>query len=1820
MKWYNNCINCEPPISFGGLSFRGNRKSALFSSGIPFVQKLLLIFLSLWSVFAHSALLITQDPVVLNWDSAVLPLSKNVTVLRYERIGFYHYDSSSPSVTLNVWQNQFANQDSLTGTPSALGDTPAPFDAIGQPISINGAVPLSEADTYQYQSSESFFIVAEGPILPASSFATRISDGRRYVAVTIDVDNGDSHIITLVETTNGSGIYVGFLQANTVSSPIVIPDGSTLTIRYDNNGDVADSDTVNSPWFVNPLFLSSLSSERRGVMAPIAPPAPTDLFLTKQAMRNSVSTGDFLAYELLLENIGATNLTNIDINDVLPAGFRFQENSTRVNALPAANPVITNGGQQLTFNIASLNVGETVSLRYVVEVGAGVKDKKAINIAQASSGVLFSNQASAEVLVENPFFNDRAFLIGRVMVGSCNAENAEGLEGVRIYMEDGTNVITDKHGRWHIEGVMPGTHVLQLDTMTLDPRYSIEPCEQNTRKAGNLESRFVNVQGGTLWRENWYVRKNWSTDSNIEQQLNSEYNLETETVHVEIPVRFGDKKFTEAMTRVFVPEFIEVVPGSAKFNGKSIPDLKQLNDELELFVKPKGYFSKYTLELDFKIKGNIKNNEEFDLIAESSGVTDTGKVYSVTSKNRLEITGINENDNEIVLRPQFASMSTDLSEEDKKRISDLVTSLKNRKNLYLKVVGYSDSQKMRYRAGRAFNNNYELSELRARSVAEYLAELLELDMSKITIEGKGPENPVASNATADGRAKNRRVNLYFRYSEKVGQPVLGVAEGYSGINGDDDQEKAKLREEGIKISKAGFVNIHDGMTFIQPVFSATALVDQALSVKLLIDGKEVSDGKIGMRQIEPLTKMVRYTWVGLELEQVGDHDVVLMGLDRFGVERFSQAIALRRSGSIKTIVVENQGENIADGRSPVSIQLKLLDEFNKPITSQVGLKIESGSLKALRGNELGNPLEDKQNIVKVDASGWVYFEPVSHAGNYQIRLADDEGLSENIEVSVSPELREWILVGFAEGTAGYQTLKGNMQSLSNEEDHGYFDGNASFFARGKVKGEWLLTMAYDTRRDEEDNPLMQRIDPQRWYVLYGDDTFRSHDAPSREKLYLRIEKSDFYALFGDYDTGLNVTELTRYQRTLTGAKVHQQGRNVSFTAFASQTEQGFIREDIPADGTSGLYRLSNTNLIPGSETVSIEVRDRFTNEVLSTQAMMPYTDYSIDYFDGTLYFRQPIFVQDANFNPQRIVVVYEMSNASEELIGGGRVSVHDAEKKIEVGVTGIDDNTLGAGGDLSGLDVTWKPNEAHEVKAELALSHNENLSPASDTAQAALVEYVYKSEKIDSRIRVKQEEESFGLGQQALDDTDTRDASVNTRYRINEQFNVSADLSRQEKLTTEDQRDVVETRLEYQDENWKTFGGIRHAEDQIGVDAYQSEQLIAGTQRQLMDKRLVLFARGETSIDDNENIDYPNLLSLGSDYKVNSRFSVFANQDFSWGEERKTQDSRVGVRAIPWKGGMLTSDVSRTQDEFGPRLLAHAGLFQSVPVNNEWTADFGVDRSQTINGNAANPQFDPNQPLTQGTGNDDYTTVSTGLGYKTAQWQWSNRVELRRADTDDKVTFLSGIQKRVDEIDTIAARILHFDQRMVSGNSNRSSAFDLSYVRRPLDNDWVYMNRISFVSDELRDALGTQQGRRVVDNLNFNFIPSVGHQVALQYGLRYVKDTIDDERYIGFTDLIGIEYRYDISSQWDLGVRGSTLASWNSNQRMNSFGVMIGHSPIKDVWVSLGYNFEGFYDSDFTGAGTRIEGIVLDFKIKVDQDSAKTLVANFRNDQEAINE
>ena len=99
----------------------------------------------------------------------------------------------------------------------------------------------------------------------------------------------------------------------------------------------------------------------------------------------------------------------------------------------------------------------------------------------------------------------------------------------------------------------------------------------------------------------------------------------------------------------------------------------------------------------------------------------------------------------------FAFDSATLTAKDKKALDGVAKRLKADKKVTVTANGYADS------TGPASYNVY-LSQKRAAAVKSYLVEK-GVAADRIAIKGYGATNPVDSNATAAGRAKNRRVEV-----------------------------------------------------------------------------------------------------------------------------------------------------------------------------------------------------------------------------------------------------------------------------------------------------------------------------------------------------------------------------------------------------------------------------------------------------------------------------------------------------------------------------------------------------------------------------------------------------------------------------------------------------------------------------------------------------------------------------------------------------------------------------------------------------------------------------------------------------------------------------------------------------------------------------------------------------------------------------------------------------------------------------------------------------------------------------------------------------
>ena len=947
---------------------------------------------------------------------------------------------------------------------------------------------------------------------------------------------------------------------------------------------------------------------------------------------------------------------------------------------------------------------------------------------------------------------------------------------------------------------------------------------------------------------------------------------------------------------------------------------------------------------------------------------------------------------------------------------------------------------------------------------------------------------------------------------------------------------------------------------------------------------------------------------------------------------------------VEAALVDDQSTLVADGRTYPSIAVRVTDGAGRPVHAGREIKVNVPApylLKNTRIFEDEAPISaDLANLTSVtvgpDGIAHVELEPTLQTGRIRLLVETADGRQEEIDTFMRPEKREWILVGLADGTLGLEQLDGPGNISADELLN---DGRLAFFAKGTVRGDWLLTVAVDTarRRGDADGTLFEGdIDPNAFYTLYGDRTFQDREAESRFPFYVKLEKSTFQLLFGDYDTDLQDTVLGRYARRLSGLKGVYETERVSVSAFAAETNQGFAREELAADGTSGPFVLASAPLLRNSETIFIETRDRFRpDQVLSITNLTRFVDYDIEFETGEIIFRQPIDATDPAFNPNVIVVEYETSSAVERNItAGGRAAGRLFDGRLEVGATYIreegDNQTPDAVSQLAGVDVTARIGRGTEIHAEYARTKRDSAAEAADgegDADAILLEAIHRQESFTATAYFRQDDTGFGLGQQSSATVGAQrvGASVsaeigratNTADRVGARHFVDGEVYRERNLDNGDERRVVEAALRRDGPLLGASVGVRNVEEDISAapDGQRRSTLLTGSLRKsFASLGLTVSAAHEQPLggEEDQSSQFPQRTILGADKTITNRATLNVRHEILDGANASGNNTTVGVTVQPWSGAEARVATDFITQDSGRRLSATVGLDQNIRLTDKWTASVGAARRARISGDetpldvvpddALSPlETAPQSPLTL---SDSFTSTYAGLGYRADNTVASGRVEIRDSTIGTRYSGILGGARETSETLSFAAAA-RIEQTLVEQGQDRSRAeARIGASWRPRGEGAIVFNRFDVAFDEVA---GQTRSWRVVNNLGVNALVTKRTQLAAFYGIKYSQTDFLGDSFDEVTHLIGGDLRHDITRRFDIGFAGSALISQNG-QTDFQYGPNVGVSPAENVWISLGYNFEGFNDRDFEAAEFSRNGPYIKLRIKFDQHTARGLL------------
>ncbi|MDH3644341.1 MAG: OmpA family protein [Gammaproteobacteria bacterium] len=119
-----------------------------------------------------------------------------------------------------------------------------------------------------------------------------------------------------------------------------------------------------------------------------------------------------------------------------------------------------------------------------------------------------------------------------------------------------------------------------------------------------------------------------------------------------------------------------------------------------------------------------------------------------------------------VVKPiHFESGVADIPTSTVDTLRTVLNDMRERNNVRLNFVGHADNERLSPRLAAIYGDNFGLSRERAGQVAEYFQNALELPADAVSYEWAGDTKPIASNGSAAGRARNRRVDVEVWYDE-----------------------------------------------------------------------------------------------------------------------------------------------------------------------------------------------------------------------------------------------------------------------------------------------------------------------------------------------------------------------------------------------------------------------------------------------------------------------------------------------------------------------------------------------------------------------------------------------------------------------------------------------------------------------------------------------------------------------------------------------------------------------------------------------------------------------------------------------------------------------------------------------------------------------------------------------------------------------------------------------------------------------------------------------------------------------------------------------
>ncbi|MBI9073835.1 MAG: DUF11 domain-containing protein [Desulfatibacillum sp.] len=997
------------------------------------------------------------------------------------------------------------------------------------------------------------------------------------------------------------------------------------------------------------------------------------------------------------------------------------------------------------------------------------------------------------------------------------------------------------------------------------------------------------------------------------------------------------------------------------------------------------------------------------------------------------------------------------------------------------------------------------------------------------------------------------------------------------------QATAQQAREGVFVWPQGVV-ARDGRFMV--------IVPKGVQPVLSVNGEEVPANKMGEQVLNTTTGAQVLAWYGVPLTP-GSCDVTVSGKDMFGnLRTLAQKTFVHPGPPTGLRIVPKQKSVPADGgRSALPVEIQINDKDGIGVLGVHFVTVETSD-----GRFLEPDIQDKEpgHQVRVEnGRATLHVQSSFRSGKVDLAATAGTTLKDKTEINFSAPLRPIVAAGLVDFSVHFNEISEESilptdQSDSFDEELDY-RGRGAIFLKGKIKGNVLLTLAYDSDKDENEK-LLRDIDPEAYYPIYGDASVKGYDAQSRSKLYVRLEKGKSSVMWGDYRTDYNEKSLARVDRTLTGANANIEVGGTKVSGFYAEPDYDRRTEEIRGNGTATFYRISGAPIEENSETIEIITRSRENpGLIINTQAMTRLDDYQIDPVSGYITFHEPIASVDKDNNPLYIRISYDTEGGKERHAIWGARAEQQITENLAVGGTHTQDEHPEDGSRISSGYVKYKLKDKHDVEAEFAHMVHKNGDPAGDATRVEMENRWHEKFSTKAKYMAAQPgfDNSSGSGSAGR-----QELTAEAEYKPYTHTTITVEGLESKDLQGEDERISAGLLGERKFGLWRTEAGGRLIRQMETAD--KEEEDIYTYRLGLGRDFYLLERKGQAGVSWEQDISNSSRRSLeaNADWQVHKMVQLYAKQELI--------NSLSGITS-------LSEDADRSTTTFGVSsdFMTNTKAYSEYRIRGgssgrEQESATGVRRTIDLQpGLSFSPQLEYVNTLDGENAGDAFSASMGMVDKRSRRSKKSGRVETRLGKESNMYGVRAAWAARLSNHWTgVVKEEFNIELPNESPDVLRQ-ALTLGIARRPISTNQYHWIGV-YQWKESRNADSVESKRAHILSSHHNYQALENLILSGRLAGKWQRVVLFGDYYESFTTLGGARIIIDITEWLDFDIHGGAMNT-NGDSTRYSGGAAIFFNAFKNTRLGVGYNFAGFTDDDLDPERYYAEGLFLGLSYKFDE-------------------